>query len=87
MSLAMLLLDSKTHVQTVHSLLIDVPLTMSFFDRQAVKFHKQLEAIRGGDPRVVVATGINPKFEGDPTVTNLDEQLWHKEFIDIYIPQ
>uniref|UniRef100_M4E9M0 Uncharacterized protein n=1 Tax=Brassica campestris TaxID=3711 RepID=M4E9M0_BRACM len=38
---------------------------MSFFDRQAVKFHKQLEAIRGGDPRVVVATGINPKFEGD----------------------
>lgn len=42
-----------------------MPLTMSFFDRQAVKFHKQLEAIRGGDPRVVVATGINPKFEGD----------------------
>ncbi|CAF1921018.1 unnamed protein product, partial [Brassica napus] len=47
-----------THVQSVHSLLIDVPLTMSFFDRQAVKFHKQLEAIRGGDPRVLLLPAL-----------------------------
>ncbi|KAL0683261.1 hypothetical protein Bca4012_050109 [Brassica carinata] len=38
-------------------------MTMSFFDAQAVKIHNQLEQI-GVDPRVVVATSVNPKIVG-----------------------
>ncbi|KAG5401146.1 hypothetical protein IGI04_015753 [Brassica rapa subsp. trilocularis] len=55
---------------------------MSFFDRQAVKFHKQLEAIRGGDPRVVVATGINPKFEGGNTKVGM---LGYDQFQPMFV--
>ncbi|CAH8354326.1 unnamed protein product [Eruca vesicaria subsp. sativa] len=36
---------------------------MSLFDSQAVKFHNQLESMRV-DPRVVVATSMNPKLVG-----------------------
>ena len=38
-------------------------VTMSFFDSQAVKMHNQQEKMRG-DPRVVVATSVNPKMVG-----------------------
>lgn len=38
-------------------------VTLSLFDSQAVAFHRQLEAIRD-DPRVIVATIINPKMVG-----------------------
>ncbi|CAG7867849.1 unnamed protein product [Brassica rapa] len=41
----------------------DVSVTMSLFDSQAVKLHKQLESV-GGDPRVLVAASINPKIVG-----------------------
>ncbi|KAG2255800.1 hypothetical protein Bca52824_075094 [Brassica carinata] len=38
-------------------------MTMSLFDAQAVNIHNQLEKMRG-DPRVVVATSVNPKMGG-----------------------
>ena len=38
-------------------------VTMSLFDAQAVKIHNQLENM-GVDPRVVVATSVNPKMVG-----------------------
>ncbi|KAH0885113.1 hypothetical protein HID58_061209 [Brassica napus] len=41
----------------------DTSVTMSLFDAQAVKIHNQLEQI-GVDPRVVVATSVNPKIVG-----------------------
>ncbi|XP_009109190.1 uncharacterized protein LOC103834853 isoform X2 [Brassica rapa] len=41
----------------------DTSVTMSLFDAQAVKIHNQLEQM-GVDPRVVVATSVNPKIVG-----------------------
>lgn len=41
----------------------DATVTMSLFDAQAVHLHNQLEKMIG-DPRVVVATSINPKMVG-----------------------
>ncbi|WZZ17185.1 hypothetical protein YC2023_110274 [Brassica napus] len=41
----------------------DMSVTMSLFDAQAVKIHNQLEKM-GVDPRVVVATSVNPKMVG-----------------------
>ncbi|XP_013623948.1 PREDICTED: uncharacterized protein LOC106329885 [Brassica oleracea var. oleracea] len=41
----------------------DVSVTMSMFDSQPVKLHNKLESM-GGDPRVLVATSINPKIVG-----------------------
>ncbi|WZY97612.1 hypothetical protein YC2023_069941 [Brassica napus] len=41
----------------------DVSVTMSMFDSQPVKLHNQLESM-GCDPRVLVATSINPKIVG-----------------------
>ncbi|KAL0688251.1 hypothetical protein Bca4012_087928 [Brassica carinata] len=41
----------------------DTSVTMSLFDAQVVKIHNQLEQI-GVDPRVVVATSVNPKIVG-----------------------
>ncbi|KAH0904104.1 hypothetical protein HID58_043607 [Brassica napus] len=41
----------------------DTSVTMSLFDAQAVKIHNQLEQI-GVDPRVVVATSVNPNIVG-----------------------
>ncbi|KAL0887199.1 hypothetical protein Bca101_011182 [Brassica carinata] len=38
-----------------------VSVTVSVFDYQAVSFHKQLQGYEV-DPRMVVATGINPKL-------------------------
>ena len=44
---------------------------MSLFDAQAVKIHNQLEQMRV-DPRVFVATSVNPKIVGGM------QPLWHK---------
>ncbi|KAL0816275.1 hypothetical protein Bca101_072719 [Brassica carinata] len=41
----------------------DASVTMSLFDAQAVKIHNQLEQM-GVDPRVFVATSVNPKIVG-----------------------
>ncbi|CAF2111279.1 unnamed protein product [Brassica napus] len=41
----------------------DSTVTLSFFESQAEAFHKRLEDLHG-DPRVVVATSINPKMIG-----------------------
>ncbi|XP_013639849.1 PREDICTED: uncharacterized protein LOC106345139 [Brassica oleracea var. oleracea] len=41
----------------------DVSVTLSLFDCQAVLFHKKLEGMRD-DPKVIVATNINPKMIG-----------------------
>lgn len=41
----------------------DETVTLSFFDSQAVAFHKQLEAMRV-DPKVMVVTSINPNIVG-----------------------
>lgn len=41
----------------------DMYVTMSLFDSQAVKIHNQQETMRG-NPRVVVATSVNPKMVG-----------------------
>ena len=38
-------------------------VTLSLFDAQAVLFHQKLEGMRG-DPKVIVATSINPKMVG-----------------------
>lgn len=41
----------------------DETVILSLFDTQAVAFHRQLESLRT-DPKVVVATSINPKMVG-----------------------
>lgn len=41
----------------------DVAVTLSLFDAQAVSFHKKLEDMTH-DPKVIVATSINPKMVG-----------------------
>ncbi|KAF2565680.1 hypothetical protein F2Q68_00024907 [Brassica cretica] len=41
----------------------DVSVTLSLFDAQAVSFHQKLEGMRV-DPKVIVATNINPKMVG-----------------------
>ncbi|CAH8379955.1 unnamed protein product [Eruca vesicaria subsp. sativa] len=41
---------------------------VSLFDSQVVSFHKKLEGF-GGDPRVVVATNINPRIVGGTSKT------------------
>lgn len=41
----------------------DETVTLSLFDFQAVAFHRQLEALHV-DPKVIVATSINPKMVG-----------------------
>lgn len=41
----------------------DDTVTLSLFDSQAVAFHRELESMRV-DPKVIVATSINPKMVG-----------------------
>jgi len=41
----------------------DVSVTLSLFDAQAVSFHQKLGGMRS-DPKVIVATSINPKMVG-----------------------
>ncbi|KAL0802493.1 hypothetical protein Bca101_057669 [Brassica carinata] len=55
--------EEKNHVMVTMKLDRDETVILSFFDTQAVAFHKQLEALRE-DPKVVVATSINPKMVG-----------------------
>ncbi|CAF1697841.1 unnamed protein product [Brassica napus] len=53
----------KNRLMTTIKMDNDVSVTMSMFDSQPVKLHNQLESM-GGDPRVLVATSINPKIVG-----------------------
>lgn len=41
----------------------DVSVTLSLFDAQAVSFHQKLGGMHD-DPKVIVATSINPKMVG-----------------------
>ncbi|CAN6850258.1 unnamed protein product, partial [Brassica oleracea] len=60
--------EEKNRVMVTLKLDSDETVTLSFFDSQAVAFHKQLEAMRV-DPKVMVVTSINPKIFG--VLTNL----------------
>ncbi|CAF2142764.1 uncharacterized protein LOC106386605 isoform X1 [Brassica napus] len=53
----------KNHLMATIKMDNDVSVTMSMFDSQPVKLHNQLESM-GGDPRVLVATSLNPKIVG-----------------------
>ncbi|KAF8083397.1 hypothetical protein N665_0776s0022 [Sinapis alba] len=55
--------QDKNRVMATIKMDRDTSVIMSFFDAQAVKLHTQLEQM-GGDPRVVVATSVNPKMVG-----------------------
>ncbi|KAH0943570.1 hypothetical protein HID58_003207 [Brassica napus] len=55
--------QDKNRVMATINMENDMYVTMSFFDSQAVKMHNQQEKMRG-DPRVVVATSVNPKMVG-----------------------
>ncbi|KAH0904423.1 hypothetical protein HID58_043926 [Brassica napus] len=59
----------------------DMYVTMSLFDSQAVKIHNQQETMRG-NPRVVVATSVNPKMVGGRLFLNATSGThiyFHKE--------
>ncbi|CAN6860940.1 unnamed protein product [Brassica oleracea] len=55
--------EEKNRVMVTLKLESDETVTLSFFDSQAVSFHKQLEAM-SVDPNVMVVTSINPKIVG-----------------------
>ncbi|CAG7864718.1 unnamed protein product [Brassica rapa] len=55
--------EEKNRVMVTLKLDSDETVTLSFFDAQAVAFHKQLETMRV-DPKVMVITSINPKIVG-----------------------
>ncbi|KAG5386316.1 hypothetical protein IGI04_037786 [Brassica rapa subsp. trilocularis] len=55
--------QDENHVMATIKMENDMSVTMSLFDAQAVKIHNQLEKM-GVDPRVVVATSVNPKMVG-----------------------
>ncbi|KAL0715089.1 hypothetical protein Bca4012_064411 [Brassica carinata] len=55
--------EDKNHVMVTMKLDSDDTVILSLFDSQAVAFHRQLEALRA-DPKVIVATSINPKMVG-----------------------
>ncbi|XP_018469475.2 uncharacterized protein LOC130512541 isoform X1 [Raphanus sativus] len=55
--------EEKNRVMVTMKLDSDETITLSLFDSQAVAFHKQLEAMQV-DPKVMVATSINPKMVG-----------------------
>ncbi|XP_013617411.1 PREDICTED: uncharacterized protein LOC106323912 [Brassica oleracea var. oleracea] len=55
--------EEKNRVMVTLKLESDETVTLSFFDSQAVAFHKQLEAMRV-DLKVMVVTSINPKIVG-----------------------
>ncbi|KAF3603228.1 hypothetical protein F2Q69_00038001 [Brassica cretica] len=55
--------EEKNRVMVTLKLDSDETVTLSFFDSQAVAFHKQLEAMRV-DPKVMVVTSINPNIVG-----------------------
>lgn len=51
----------------IFDLCSDDTVTLSLFDSQAVALHMQLESMRD-DPKVIVATSINPKLVGGSEV-------------------
>ncbi|KAG2267121.1 hypothetical protein Bca52824_074200 [Brassica carinata] len=53
--------EDKNRVMVTVKLENDVSVTLSLFDAQAVSFHQKLGGMRG-DPKVIVATSINPKM-------------------------
>ncbi|CAN6889390.1 unnamed protein product, partial [Brassica oleracea] len=55
--------EEKNRVMVTIKMDSDDTITLSLFDSQSVAFHKQLEAMRV-DPKVIVATSINPKMVG-----------------------
>ncbi|KAF2554709.1 hypothetical protein F2Q68_00015039 [Brassica cretica] len=55
--------EEKNRVMVTIEMDSDDTITLSLFDSQSVAFHKQLEAMRV-DPKVIVATSINPKMVG-----------------------
>ncbi|KAF3591750.1 hypothetical protein DY000_02020219 [Brassica cretica] len=55
--------EDKNRVMVTVKLENDVSVTLSLFDAQAVSFHQKLGGMRG-DPKVIVATSINPKMFG-----------------------
>ncbi|XP_018459961.1 uncharacterized protein LOC108830889 isoform X3 [Raphanus sativus] len=59
----------KNHVMATIRLDSDTTVTLSFFDAQAVAFHRKLEDMNG-DPRVIVATSVNPKMVGGTVLTD-----------------
>ncbi|KAF2554569.1 hypothetical protein F2Q68_00015923 [Brassica cretica] len=56
-------LGDKNRIMATIKLDNETTVTLSLFDAQAVSFHKKLEDMNG-DPRVIVATSINPKMVG-----------------------
>ncbi|CAH8349085.1 unnamed protein product [Eruca vesicaria subsp. sativa] len=57
---------------------INIYVTLSLLDSQAVFFHKKLE---GKDPRVVLASSINPKIVGGIFMSGIKE---HKTYTITY---
>ncbi|XP_018464401.1 uncharacterized protein LOC108835674 [Raphanus sativus] len=55
--------EAKNRVMVTIRLDSDDTVTLSLFDSQAVALHTQLESMRV-DPKVIVATSINPKLVG-----------------------
>ncbi|CAN6834703.1 unnamed protein product, partial [Brassica oleracea] len=55
--------EDKNRVMVTVKLENDVFVTLSMFDAQAVSFHQKLGGMCG-DPKVIVATSINPKMVG-----------------------
>ncbi|CDY46865.1 BnaC01g27690D [Brassica napus] len=55
--------EDKNRVMVTVKLENDVSVTLSLFDAQAVSFHQKLGGMCG-DPKVIVATSINPKMVG-----------------------
>ncbi|WZZ35327.1 hypothetical protein YC2023_018728 [Brassica napus] len=70
--------QDKNRVMATIKMDNDTSVTMSLFDAQAVKIHDQLEQI-GVDPRVVVATSVNPKIVGgkQPVASVFERHIRH----------
>ncbi|KAF2610012.1 hypothetical protein F2Q70_00009775 [Brassica cretica] len=66
--------EDKNRVMVTVKLENDVSVTLSLFDAQAVLFHQKLEGMRG-DPKVIVATSINPKMVVDSLCVYYDKEI------------
>ncbi|KAL0688250.1 hypothetical protein Bca4012_087927 [Brassica carinata] len=56
----------NTFIPVIGSSVNDTSVTLTLFDAQAVKIHNQL-AQMAVDPRICVATSVNPRMVGDET--------------------
>ncbi|KAF3484967.1 hypothetical protein F2Q69_00052070 [Brassica cretica] len=61
--------EDKNRVMVTVKLENDLSVTLSLFDAQAVSFHQKLGGMRS-DPKVIVATSINPKMVGERLFLN-----------------